>query len=86
MKRLEMKNFNTIIIEKQQKYSHFYQAKLSDMYTLQFKYVYRTKITVKVPSTIPLSTKEYLKLMAEISFLNRAITTFFNNNKDELAS
>ena len=56
------------------------------MYTLQFKYVYRTKITLKVPSTIPLSTKEYLKLMAEISFLNRAITTFFNNNKDELAS
>ena len=56
------------------------------MYTLQFKYVYRTKITVKVPSTIPLSTKEYLKLMAEISFLNRAITTFFNSNKDELAS
>ena len=49
MKRLEMKNFNTIIIEKQQKYSHFYQAKLSHMYTLQFKYVYRTKITVKLP-------------------------------------
>ena len=35
MKRLEMKNLIKIIIEKQQKYSHFYQLKLANMSILQ---------------------------------------------------
>ena len=40
MVRLELKNYNTILIEKQQKYRHYYQVKLMDMNILQVKKYY----------------------------------------------
>ena len=46
MIRLEMKNFNMILIEKQQKYRHYHQVKLIDMNILQLK-KYHLSIKVK---------------------------------------
>ena len=37
MIRLEMKNFNMMVIEKQQKYKHFHMKKLVTMNILQVK-------------------------------------------------
>ena len=40
MKKLKMKNYNTILIEKQQKYQHYCQVKLINMSILQVKEYY----------------------------------------------
>ena len=37
MIRLEIKNYNTILTEKQQKYQHYHQVKLINMNILQMK-------------------------------------------------
>ena len=40
MIRLEMKSYNKILTEKQQKYQHYHQVKLINMNTLQMKKYY----------------------------------------------
>ena len=40
MIKLKMKNYNTILTEKQQKYQHYYQAKLINMNILQAEKYY----------------------------------------------
>ena len=41
MIKLNMKKYNTILIEKQQKYQHYHQVKLINMNLLQMKEYYR---------------------------------------------
>ena len=44
MLRLEMKKYNTILTEKQQKYRHYYQVKYINMNSLEVKkYCFRIK-------------------------------------------
>ena len=43
MIRLEIKNYNTILTEKQQKYQHYHQVKLINMNILQMK-KYQVKV------------------------------------------
>ena len=40
MIKLKMKNYNTILTEKQQKYQHYHQVKLINMNILQVKKYY----------------------------------------------
>ena len=62
MIKLEMKNYNMILTEKQQKYQHYQQPKLTNMNVLQVK-KYRFLIKEEKQLKIKKNNKKHLKSM-----------------------